>query len=119
MGKKKEYFPNNWELYHAAPDEMFHQHTFEEIMEWKVAGWELPSSVFCMIRVDNARTGKVQEFIYQKPGSAKKKVFQLMDDPDNEITMCDHDEMHCISYGPLDPDEQPYNPDDELQNWLR
>ena len=41
----KPYYPNNWEAYKEAPDEMFEPHTFEEVMSWKVAGWELPSSV--------------------------------------------------------------------------
>ena len=40
----KPYYPNNWEAYKAAPDEAFVPHTFEELMSWKVAGWELPSS---------------------------------------------------------------------------
>ena len=55
----KPYFPNNWQEYKDAPDEMFQPHTFDEIMNWKVAGWELPSSVSCIIRVHNNKTGKV------------------------------------------------------------
>lgn len=44
MSGKKPYFPSNWKMYKDAPDEAFQQHTFEEVMEWKVAGWELPST---------------------------------------------------------------------------
>ena len=47
-----KYYPNNWEHYKDAPDEMFEPHTFEEVMSWKVAGWELPSSVCCIIRAE-------------------------------------------------------------------
>jgi hypothetical protein len=49
-GKRKPYFDNNWQEYKDAPDDMFHTHTFEEVMSWKVGGWELPSSVCCVIR---------------------------------------------------------------------
>ena len=45
MPKKKKYFPNNWSEYKNAPDEMFLDHTFQELLDWKVLGWELPSSV--------------------------------------------------------------------------
>ena len=46
-------FPNNWKAYKDAPDDMFEPHTFEEVMDWKVAGWELPSSGNCLI-ISNA-----------------------------------------------------------------
>ena len=56
---KKEYMPNNWQEYKDAPDDAFIPHTFEEIMSWKVSGWELPSSVWCVIRVTYVETKKV------------------------------------------------------------
>jgi hypothetical protein len=46
-------FPNNWDLYKEAPDDAFVEHSYDEIMEWKVLGWELPSSVCCIIRARN------------------------------------------------------------------
>ena len=71
-----KYYPNNWQEYKDAPDEMFEPHTFEEIMSWKVAGWELPSSVCCIIRAETK--GKVKEFVYQKQHAAENKVKSLM-----------------------------------------
>jgi hypothetical protein len=61
----KKYFPNNWQRYKNAPDSMFHQHTFEEIMNFKINGWELHDNVACIIREQNTRTGKVKEHVYQ------------------------------------------------------
>jgi len=81
----KPYYPNNWEAYKEAPDEMFEPHTFEEVMSWKVAGWELPSSVFCIIRAETK--GKVKEFVYQKQHAAEAKVKSLMADG-AELTVC-------------------------------
>ena len=71
----KPYYPNNWEAYKAAPDEAFVPHTFEELMSWKVAGWDLPSSVCCIIRAETK--GKVKEFVYQKQYAAENKVCLL------------------------------------------
>ena len=59
MPKKKKYFPNNWSEYKNAPDDMFLDHTFQELLNWKVLGWELPSSVSTMIRETHILTKKV------------------------------------------------------------
>lgn len=95
----KSYFPNSWQDYKDAPDEMYQRHTFEEIMTWKVANWELPASVACIIRVTNTKTGKVKEFVYQKHGAAENKVAQLLRTPDIEFTVCDHEQIHHLTMG--------------------
>lgn len=97
MSGKKEYFPNNWDEYKDADDSDFIPHTFEEIMSWKVAGWELPSSVCCVIRATHLTTKKTKEFVYQKPAMAQRKVAELMADPDIEFTVCGHDAIHHLS----------------------
>lgn len=96
MSSKREYFPNNWQEYKDAEDSDFIPHTFEEIMSWKVAGWELPSSVCCVIRATDLETKKVKEFIYQKPGNAQRKVNELMANPKIEFTVCEHDAIHHL-----------------------
>jgi hypothetical protein len=93
----KAYYPNNWDMYKEAPDEMFEPHTFEEVMEWKVAGWELPSSVACIVRVVDRKTGKVKEHTYQTEGHALNKVRKLMDTPDVEVTVCNHNSIHQLT----------------------
>jgi hypothetical protein len=55
---KKKYFPNNWDAYNEVDPEMFEDLPFDQFMDWKVGGWELPSSVSCIIREKNLRTGK-------------------------------------------------------------
>jgi hypothetical protein len=96
----KPYYPNNWEHYKDAPDEMFEPHTFEEVMSWKVAGWELPSSVCCIIRAETAK-GKVKEYVYQKQHAAEAKVKSLMADG-AEFTVCTDSAIHFISPGATD-----------------
>jgi HD-like signal output (HDOD) protein len=94
---KKEYFANNWQQYKDTDDSNFIPHTFEEIMSWKVAGWELPSSVCCVIRVTNVDTKKVTEHVYQKRSAAQSKVDQLINTPNIEFTVADHESIHHIS----------------------
>ena len=64
---KKKYFPNNVDALLEAPAELFKQIEFEEFMDWKVCGWDLPDSVECIIRSHNTRTNKVKEWIYERP----------------------------------------------------
>ena len=97
MSGRKEYFPNNWQEYKDTDDSDFIPHTFEEIMSWKVAGWELPSSLCCVIRTMNLQTKKIKEYVYQKPGMAQRKVEELIKDPGIELTVCEHDAIHHLS----------------------
>ena len=98
----KKYFPNNWQEYKDSPDDFFTPHTFEEVMTWKVAGWELPSSVCCVIRVTNTKTKKVKEYTYQKFGAAQNKVAELMGNPDIEFAVCDHEQIHFVTPADLE-----------------
>ena len=95
-----KYYPNNWEHYKDAPDEMFEPHTFEEVMSWKVAGWELPFSVCCIIREETPR-GKIKEYVYQKQYAAEAKVKRLMSEG-AEFTVCTDSAIHYISPGNTD-----------------
>ena len=95
-----KYYPNNWQEYKDAPDEMFHPHTFEEIMSWKVAGWELPGSVCCIIRAQTAK-GKIKEYAYQKRSAAEQKVKALMNEG-AEFTVCTDEQIHHVSYNQVD-----------------
>ena len=90
---KKKYFPNNWQAYKDADDEMFISHTFDDLMDWKVANWELPDSVCCLIRVQDVETHKVTEYVHQSKGSAYKHLKRLMNTPKIDITVCDHNSV--------------------------
>lgn len=95
MGKK-EYYPNNWQQYKDADDSNFIPHTFQEVMDWKVAGWELPASVACLIRVTDLNTKKTTEHVYQKVSAARNKVRDLMYTPNIEFVVCDHQQVHYV-----------------------
>ena len=94
---KQKYFPNNWRRYKDSPDDFFSlggnvYHTFEDIMDWKVGGWELPSSVCCIIRVEHKDTGKVKEYVYSNAKSAVKFCNKLMEQG-HEFTIVDEEQV--------------------------
>ena len=93
MPKKKPYFHNNVEAIRQAPAEYFHAIPYDEFMDWKIGGWELPGSVCCIIRESDPKTKKVKEHIYSKPYFAVKKINSLMD-KGKEFTICDEAQVH-------------------------
>ena len=96
MSGKAPYFPNNWKKFKAAPAELFDTHSFEEIMEWKIAAWEIPAYVCCIIRATNLKTKKVKEHVYKRQHAAEAKVTQYMDKPTHEFVVCTHDSIHYV-----------------------
>ena len=100
MNGKKPYFPSNEKMYKDAPDEAFQQHTFEEIMEWKVAGWELPADIACIIRATDLKTQRTKEYVYKRQHAAEQKVLDLMDAKTHEFTVCTHDSIHYVGPNP-------------------
>ena len=93
---KKKYFPNKWSKYKKAPSKFFQPITFEDFMDWKISGWEIPHEVSCIIRAENAITGKVKEYVYKTDLGAKRKIKKLMDDGTSGITVCSVDNVHYI-----------------------
>ena len=98
---KKKYFPNNWKRYKDEPDSFFSlggnvYHTFDDIMEWKVGGWELPSSVACIIRVEDKETGRIKEYVYSNIKSAVKFCGKLMGEG-HEFTIVDEEQVQQMS----------------------
>lgn len=95
---KKKYFRNNWSKWKAVPDEFFEPIDFDEIMEWKVAGWELPMDVVCLIRATNKDTKKVKEFVYKQRKAADNRIKQLTQDQKLELCITTHEAQHYLSY---------------------
>lgn len=108
---KKRYFPNNWKKYKEADDDDFIPHMFIEVMEWKVAGWELPSDIYCIIRATHLDTKKVSEYVYKQPKSAQSRVKQLFRGGSHEFCITTHDAQHFVGpVGSLDDESE----DDDL-----
>ena len=87
----KKYFPNDIEsvMLSEWPDDI----SVEDFMEGRVECWAIPSSIACVIRASNNKTGKVQEFSYSRIHAAKKKLEQLAMNKDLEIIIADDDSI--------------------------
>ena len=96
MTKKKPYFHNNVEALMEAPAEYFHPIPYDEFMDWKIGGWELPSSCNYIIREQNIKTGKVKEYVYQRKSAARKKMLKLLNEQKHEILICTHDNIQHL-----------------------
>ena len=94
--RKKKYFPNNYEAVKAAPYQWFMPIPFDEFMDWKIAGYEIPSSINCIIRETRLDTGEVTEYVYQTAGRARNKCRQIMDEGVSEMVICTDEELHYL-----------------------
>ena len=96
MTKKKKYFPNNWKRLRDVPASYFEPIEFDEFMDWKIGGYEIPSSVKCIIRETNLSTGKVKEFTYSRHGDAQNKIDDIISKGESEFVVCDEQEIHYL-----------------------
>ena len=97
MPKKKPYYPNNCEALRDAPSEWFESLDYEEFMDWKISGWELPSSHECIIREENLHTGKITEHVYKRPDAAKRMLTKAMEASNSSFTVCNRDAIHLLT----------------------
>ena len=72
--KKRKYYPNNWQAIKDCPPAYFPAMPFEEFRDWKVFGYQLPSSHFGIVRVENRDTGKIEEYTYKSEHHTKQRL---------------------------------------------
>ena len=85
--KKRKYYPNNWQAIKDCPPAYFPAMPFDEFRDWKVFGYQLPSSHFGIIRVENKDTGKIEEYTYKSEYQARERVKKEMTHG-RKITLC-------------------------------
>ena len=94
--RKKKYFPNNYDAIASAPSEYFPPIAFDEFMDWKICGYEIPSSVNSIIREKRLDTGEITEYVYQRPSAAKRRARQIMDEGVSEFIVCTSEAVHHL-----------------------
>ena len=103
--RKKKYFPNNWKAYKDSPDDFFIPMEYDYFFNWKVHGWELPSSVSCIIREEDLITGKISERVYSRRADAQKRLAkQMSTDKPYSFVICDDESCHILEPGNLSED---------------
>lgn len=83
-----KYFPNNWQAIKDADPAYFPSLPFQQFIEWKEQ-YQLPSSVYCLIREINPKSKKVTEHTFTTERAAKRKFLKLMDQG-AEFLVCHH-----------------------------
>ena len=96
--KKRKYFPNNWRAIKDTPDQFFMAMPYEQLEDWKIYGYEIPASVFGLVRTKD-KDGKVEEFTYNTPYHCKKRISKSMKE-NKEIYLCTMEGMYHLK-----PDE--------------
>ena len=117
---KKKYYPNNWKNIKDAPEQFFIPLEYDEFMDWKINGWEIPSSVACIIREQDMKTGKVKEYVYNTIRGANKRARKIMEEAKSEFIVCTHDDIghmfpkHMIGKDTVYEEGKTFGPDDDF-----
>ena len=94
---KGKYYPNNWEAIKELPDEFFSEIDYDDIFIHRVNSWEIPSSIDSIIRATHIVTKKTQEFSYSRAGNAQKKLLQLCQTGEYDISVAREEACFFIS----------------------
>ena len=97
---KKKYFPNNWRAIKDTPSQFFMSMPYEQFEDWKIYGYQIPESVFAIIRMKD-KDGKYEEKYYNTEYGAKNCITKCMKE-NKEIYMCTMDGMYHLK-----PDDLP------------
>ena len=63
--KKRKYYPNNWDAIKQCPPHYFPALGYDEFSAWKIHGYQLPSSHYAIVRIENKDAGTFEEYTYK------------------------------------------------------
>jgi hypothetical protein len=92
--KGQRYFPNSCEAIRNTPDKYFGSMSYEQFEDLKIYGYQIPDSVFAIIRMKN-EDGKYTEKFYNTERGAKNCIAKGMNE-NQEITMCTMEGMYFL-----------------------
>ena len=92
--RRQKYFPNNCEAIRNTPDKYFTSMPYDMFTDWKIHGYEIPDSVFCIIRMKDEK-GKYSEKYYNTERGAKNCIAKCMNEK-KEIYMCTEEGMYHL-----------------------
>tara|TARA_B100000902_G_C27136535_1_gene826348 strand:- start:156 stop:458 length:303 start_codon:yes stop_codon:yes gene_type:complete len=93
---KRKYYPNKWKQVNAIPSKYFDSIEFEDLMDFKIGGYELPEDVVCLLRERNLKTNKVSEYTYLQMSAARRRTHKIIKQGDSELTICTHSQVAHI-----------------------
>ena len=77
--KRRKYYPNNWDAIKACPPNYFPPMAYDEFRDWKVFGYQLPSSHYSIIRVEDLQKNTITEYTYKTEHHTKRRICKRVD----------------------------------------
>ena len=71
---KRKYYPNNWDAIKQCPSSYFPEMEYEDFRDWKVFGYQLPSSHYGVVRIEDLDKGTIEEYTYKTEHHTKQRL---------------------------------------------
>ena len=104
--KKRKYYPNNWDAIKQCPPNYFPAMEYEDFREWKVFGYQLPSSHYAVVRIDDRDKGTIVEYTYKTEHHTKQRLKKEMTG-NKHVTVATMDGVYHLMPNPLDFNSNP------------
>ena len=98
---KRKYYPNNWDAIKQCPSSYFPAMEYEEFKDWKIHGYQLPSSHYGIVRIENKDEGTVEEFTYKTEHHTKMRLKKEVG-KNKEITIATDDGVYHLKPNRID-----------------
>ena len=101
--KRRKYYPNNWDAIKQCPPNYFPAMAYDELKEWKIHGYQLPSSHFGIVRIEDKDTGKITEHTYKSEHNTKMRLKKEIG-TNKHITLATDEGVYHLIPNPLNID---------------
>ena len=99
--KKRKYYPNNWDAIKQCPPHYFPAMEYEDFRDWKIFGYQLPSSHYALVRIDDRDKGTIEEYTYKTEHHTKQRLMKEMKG-NKHVTIATMDGVYHLLPNPLD-----------------
>ena len=103
---KRKYYPNNWQAIKECPPHYFPPMEYEEFAAWKIHGYQLPSSHYGIVRIENKDAGTVEEYTYKTHYHTKMRLKKEIG-KNTEITVATDDGVYHLLPNRIDFNNNP------------
>ena len=101
--KRRKYYPNNWQAIKDCPANYFPPMEYEELKAWKIHGYQLPSSHYGIVRIEDKDTGKITEHTYKSEHHTKMRLKKEIG-TNKHITLATDEGVYHLIPNPLNID---------------
>jgi len=103
---KRKYYPNNWDAIKECPPHYFPPMEFDEFAAWKIHGYQLPSSHYGIVRIEDKDKGTVEEYTYKTEHHTKMRLKKEVG-KNTEITVATDDGVYHLLPNRIDFNNNP------------